>query len=150
MLTTLAARSFSKLFKLDPSFISLYKNRPVNFGFNGLGDLVYRRTYSRVKEDGSGENEKWYETVQRVVEGSFNMLNDYCDESAVKIPKEQLDLFHKQAKIMYDKIFNFKFLPPGRGLWTQGTNLILKKKLYTTLNNCAFISTKPINRYNIE
>ena len=150
MLTSFINRSFSKLFKLDPSFISLYKNRPVNFGFNGLGDLVYRRTYSRVKEDGSGENEKWYETVQRVVEGSFNMLNDYCDESAVKIPKEQLDLFHKQAKIMYDKIFNFKFLPPGRGLWTQGTNLILKKKLYTTLNNCAFISTKPINRYNIE
>ncbi|MGL4947775.1 MAG: hypothetical protein ACRC42_00065, partial [Mycoplasma sp.] len=61
-----------------------------------------------------------------------------------------MNIFHNQSKIMFDKIFNFKFLPPGRGLWTQGTNLVLKKKVYTTLNNCAFISTKLINRYNID
>ena len=43
---------------------------------------------------------------------------------------------------MYDKIWNFKFMPPGRGLWAMGTNIILNKNLYTALNNCAFVSTK--------
>ena len=43
---------------------------------------------------------------------------------------------------MYDKIMNFKFLPPGRGLWAMGTKIIEQKHLYAALNNCAFVSTK--------
>jgi hypothetical protein len=65
------SKYFSK-FLFKDSFIDLYKNRPPNFGFNGLGHLVYRRTYSRIKDDGM--NEQWYETVRRVVEGTFNLL----------------------------------------------------------------------------
>jgi hypothetical protein len=65
-------KCFASKFKFDNNFIDMYKNKPTNFGFNGLGDLVYRRTYSRLKED--GKNEEWYETVQRVVEGTFSML----------------------------------------------------------------------------
>ena len=42
---------------------------------------------------------------------------------------------------MYEKIFNFKFLPPGRGLWAMGSKVTDDKKLYTALNNCAFVST---------
>ena len=42
---------------------------------------------------------------------------------------------------MYDKIYNMKFLPPGRGLWAMGTPIINDKKLYGALNNCAFVST---------
>ncbi len=59
-------------FKLKEDFVNLYKNKEVNFGFNGLGNLVYRRTYSRIKHDGM--NEEWFETVRRVVEGTFNLL----------------------------------------------------------------------------
>jgi len=47
------------------------------------------------------------------------------------------------AMKMYDKIFNFKFLPPGRGLWAMGTAITEKKHLYAALNNCAFVSTMP-------
>lgn len=43
---------------------------------------------------------------------------------------------------MYDKIFHFKFLPPGRGLWAMGTQLTEETELYAALNNCAFVSTK--------
>ena len=53
-------------FKLSENFINKYKRRKAPFGFNGLGELVYMRTYSRIKED--GKNERWWETVQRVVE----------------------------------------------------------------------------------
>jgi len=45
------------------------------------------------------------------------------------------------AMKMYDKIYNMKFLPPGRGLWAMGTALTEEKKLYSALNNCAFVST---------
>ena len=53
-------------FKLSEGFINKYKRKKPPFGFNGLGELVYMRTYSRIKED--GKNERWWETVQRVVE----------------------------------------------------------------------------------
>lgn len=45
-------------------FVSDFASEEPPFGFNGLGELVYRRTYSRLKLD--GEREQWYETVQRV------------------------------------------------------------------------------------
>ena len=48
-------------FKLSENFISKYKRKKAPFGFNGLGELVYMRTYSRIKED--GKNERWWETV---------------------------------------------------------------------------------------
>ena len=58
-------------FKLDPAFIKNFSTKQAPFGFNGLGELVYMRTYSRLKSDGT--NEKWYETIQRVVEGTYNL-----------------------------------------------------------------------------
>jgi adenosylcobalamin-dependent ribonucleoside-triphosphate reductase len=35
-----------------------------------------------------------------------------------------------------------KFLPPGRGLWAMGSSLTTVKKIYASLNNCAFVSTE--------
>ena len=58
-------------FNLSDKFIDGYKRRKAPFGFNGLGELVYMRTYSRLKEN--GQNERWWETVQRVVEGTYSM-----------------------------------------------------------------------------
>jgi hypothetical protein len=60
------------MFKLSENFINKYKRKKAPFGFNGLGELVYMRTYSRIKED--GKNERWWETVQRVVEGTYEVL----------------------------------------------------------------------------
>ena len=59
----------SKKFVLSENFVNKYKRRKAPFGFNGLGELVYMRTYSRIKEN--GKNERWWETVQRVVEGTY-------------------------------------------------------------------------------
>jgi hypothetical protein len=47
-------------FRLTDSFLSKYANKQPPFGFNGLGEVVYLRTYSRQKED--GEKEAWYVT----------------------------------------------------------------------------------------
>ena len=38
-------------FKLSEKFIDKYKRKKAPFGFNGLGELVYMRTYSRIKDN---------------------------------------------------------------------------------------------------
>jgi len=127
-------------FKLNEEFINKYKNIEPAFGFNGLGKIAYLRTYSRLKEDGT--NEEWYETIRRVVEGTYSIQKDH-------ILKYELgwddDKGQESAQEMYDRIFNMKFLPPGRGLYAMGSNIITEKGLYAALNNCAFVSTEIIN-----
>ena len=54
-----AAKRTTPPFKLIPKFVKKYENADPPFGFNGLGELVYRRTYSRLKRDGT--NERWYQ-----------------------------------------------------------------------------------------
>ena len=126
-------------FKLSENFINKYKRKKPPFGFNGLGELVYMRTYSRIKEN--GKNERWWETVQRVVEGTYSMQWNWINSHQLGWNPWQAQ---KSAQDMYDRIFNMKFLPPGRGLWAMGTAITEEKKLYAALNNCAFVSTKTL------
>jgi ribonucleoside-triphosphate reductase len=126
-------------FTLSENFINKFKRKKVPFGFNGLGELVYMRTYSRIKEN--GKNERWWETVQRVVEGTYSMQKNHIDGHQLGWNPWQAQ---KSAQEMYERIFNMKFLPPGRGLWAMGTIITEERKLYAALNNCAFVSTSTI------
>ena len=126
-----------KSFRLSDNFIDGYKRKKPPFGFNGLGNLVYMRTYSRIKDDGS--NEQWWETVRRVVEGTYNMQKQHIERYDLGWNAWQAQ---RSAQEMYDRIFNMKFLPPGRGLWAMGTSITEEKGLYAALNNCAFVSTQ--------
>lgn len=45
------------------------------------------------------------------------------------------------AQDMFTRMFRFKFLPPGRGLWAMGTPITEERGLFAALNNCAFVST---------
>lgn len=127
-------------FRLTDNFLAGYKTRKAPFGFNGLGELVFLRTYSRIKPD--GRNENWWETVARVVEGTFNMQKKWIEGhqlgwSAMKA--------QKSAQEMYERIFNMKFLPPGRGLWACGSPITEERGMYMALNNCAYVSTEHIH-----
>ena len=126
-------------FTLSENFINKYKRKKAPFGFNGLGELVYMRTYSRIKEN--GKNERWWETVQRVVEGTYNMQMNWIESHQLGWNPWQAQ---RSAQDMYDRIFNMKFLPPGRGLWAMGTAITEERGLYAALNNCAFVSTKTL------
>jgi adenosylcobalamin-dependent ribonucleoside-triphosphate reductase len=126
-------------FILSENFINKYKRKKVPFGFNGLGELVYMRTYSRIKKN--GKNEKWWETIRRVVEGTYSMQKYWIDSHSLGWNPWQAQ---KSAQEMYDRIFNMKFLPPGRGLWAMGTPITEEKGLYAALNNCAFVSTETL------
>jgi len=128
-----------KPFKLSENFLGKYNTIQPPFGFNGLGELVYMRTYSRIKED--GVNEKWWETVQRVVEGTYNMQKRWIDDHLLGWNAHQAQY---SAQEMYDRIFNMKFLPPGRGLWAMGSPITEERNIFAALNNCAFVSTETI------
>ena len=129
----------SSQFNLSENFIEKYKNRVPPFGYNGLGEFVFMRTYSRIKED--GKNEVWWETVQRVVEGIYNIQKEHIDRGNLgwNAMKAQ-----KSAQEMYDRIFNIKFLPSGRALWSLGSKVITEKRLAEALYNCSFISTQDL------
>ena len=60
--------SASNINFLSKEFVESYKDKTPNWGFNGLGYIVYKRTYSRIKEN--GQNEEWFETVERCINGA--------------------------------------------------------------------------------
>ncbi|KYQ94000.1 ribonucleoside triphosphate reductase [Tieghemostelium lacteum] len=129
-------------FRLVKSFVDKYKEKKAPFGFGVLGELVYRRTYSRIKADGN--NEEWYETVERVVNGTFNMQRTWIDQHGLGWNANKAQI---SAQNMYKRIFEMKFLPPGRGLWAMGSDITEKRSLYAALNNCAFVSTEDMRRF---
>lgn len=118
----------SNLFKLDPQFLDLYRGKQPNWG--PLGYLVYKRTYARRKEDGT--TEEFWETLRRVVEGTYQIQQRHC--ALFNLPFS-LTKAQRSANIMFDLMWNFKFLPPGRGLWMMGTPVI-EKIGGAALNNC--------------
>ncbi|MBT4376006.1 fused protease/ribonucleoside-triphosphate reductase [archaeon] len=124
-------------FDLDSSFINKYSKQKAPFGFNGFGELVYMRTYSRIKEDGF--NEKWHETVGRVVNGTYNLQKRWVQGRGLNWDDHKAQV---SAQEMYDRIFHMKFLPPGRGIWAMGSEVTEERGLYAALNNCAFTSTE--------
>ena len=107
-------------FKLSDNFINSYKRKKAPFGFNGLGELVYMRTYSRIKED--GKNERWWETVQRVVEGTYNMQKNWIESHQLGWNAWQAQ---KSAQDMYGAyIPNEVLASQGRrlGLWVHSNH----------------------------
>ena len=95
-------------FKLDDAFLEKYKSLQPPFGYAPLGELVYRRTYSRTLEDGSKED--WWQTVRRVVEGTYSLQKEHIQSFHLGWDDDQ---GQRSAQEMYDLIYNMKFLPPG-------------------------------------
>jgi ribonucleoside-diphosphate reductase alpha chain len=107
---------------------------PTKFGFNGFGEVVYYRTYSRLKPDGTQEN--WYDTVVRVINGLFDIRLKHYKDNGLPIPPHWPSL----AKDMAVALTKMEWMPPGRGLWAMGSPFV-----YThgsaALNNCGAVDT---------
>lgn len=128
-------------FTLEPTFIQRFRTRKPPFGFGVLSEIVFLRTYSRLKEDGT--NEQWFETVQRVVEGTYSMQKRWILANSLRWDDRKAQ---RSAQEMYERIFAMKFLPPGRGLWAMGSPLTNERGLSASLLNCAFHSTEGIDQ----
>ena len=126
-----------KRFKLSENFIAQYTDRNPPMDIVGL--VTYYRTYSRYIEN-ENRNEHWFETVRRVVEGCYNTQKQHCITHHLEWKESKAQ---KSAQRMYDKVYNFKFTPPGRGLWLMGTNYIVERG-GGALNNCSATTTEDI------
>lgn len=129
------------MFKLDEKFVESYSKKDPDFGFNGLGEMVYLRTYSRIKPN--GDKEKWFETVQRVVEWVFDTQKQHVEANTLGWDEVKAQ---KTAQEMFYRMFTMRFLPPGRGLWIAGTDALKNKPIAAALNNCAFVSTDNMSK----
>ncbi|MFX0000668.1 MAG: ribonucleoside-triphosphate reductase, adenosylcobalamin-dependent [Candidatus Hodarchaeota archaeon] len=125
-------------FKLDEEFLDNFKGKQPDWG--PLGYITYKRTYARIIEEENRKEEFW-ETIRRVVEGCYSVQKEHCIKLSLPWSDEKAQ---KSAQIMFEKIWNFKFLPPGRGLWMMGTEFIARHGSMS-LNNCGFASTEDIN-----
>ena len=115
------------------------KSRKVDWGYGGLSEFTYYRTYARKMSDGSLET--WADCTIRVIEGFFSILKTNALSSYVTWDEKRA---HKLAEEAAERLFEFKWMPPGRGLWMMGTPFIWDKG-GAALNNCAFVSTEDID-----
>jgi ribonucleotide reductase alpha subunit len=116
---------------IDDSFVASYSTQTPPWGFSGLGEIVYLRTYSRKKDN--GDLESWPETLQRVINGAI--------EVGAKLSQED-------AEKLFDHCFNLRASFSGRSLWQLGTPLV-KKLNATSLNNCYFTNIEKIEDFEL-
>jgi adenosylcobalamin-dependent ribonucleoside-triphosphate reductase len=133
-------------FKLSSDFIESYQKIEAPFGFkdaasNSLGEITFIRTYSRMKEDGT--KERWYEVCKRVIEGMYSVQKNHAKEN--RLPWNDYKA-QKSAQEAYERMFNLKWTPPGRGLWAFGTPMTMEKRNSSALQNCAMVSTRDLDR----
>lgn len=135
-------------FRLSEDFIAGYKNKKAPFGYtdaagNSVGEITFLRTYSRLKDDGTKET--WTDVCERVINGMYSIQKDHCKSQRLPWNDAKAQASAKEA---FDRLFNLKWTPPGRGLWVMGTPLVNQHKNSAALQNCAFVSTAEMNKQN--
>ena len=133
-------------FRLLDDFVTKYIGVESPFGLrdageNSLGEITFIRTYSRVKEDGT--KERWHEVCRRVIEGMYSVQKNHAKEN--RLPWND-NKAQKSAQEAYDRMFNLKWTPPGRGLWAFGTPMTMEKRNSASLQNCAMVSTRDLDK----
>jgi hypothetical protein len=135
-------------FRLADTFVASYKEKKPPFGYrdaggNSLGEITFLRTYSRLKEDGTKET--WSDVCERVINGMYSLQKDHAKSQRLPWSDAKAAASAKEA---FDRLFNLKWTPPGRGLWVMGTPLVNEQRNSAALQNCAFVSTIEMTKNN--
>jgi adenosylcobalamin-dependent ribonucleoside-triphosphate reductase len=133
-------------FRLNEEFLSSYKDKKAPFGFrdaggNSVGEITFLRTYSRLKED--GHKETWVDVCERVINGMYSLQKEHCKTNRLPWSDAKAQASAKEA---FDRLFNLKWTPPGRGLWVMGTPIVNVQKNSAALQNCAFVSSMEMTK----
>lgn len=133
-------------FRLSEEFVASYVGKPVPWGYkdaagNSVGEITFLRTYSRKKEDGTKET--WVDVCERVINGMYSLQKDHAKTNRLPWSDAKAAASAKEA---FDRLFNLKWTPPGRGLWVMGTPLVNVQKNSAALQNCAFVSTSEMTK----
>jgi ribonucleoside-triphosphate reductase (thioredoxin) len=126
-------------FKLNQAFQNILIKQIPSFGFDGFGEVVYYRTYSRMKEDGTQEH--WGDTVKRVIEGVMTIRKDWYMKHRLVWDENH---WQEYAMGMTEMFYAMKWLPPGRGLWAMGTQYVYERGS-AALNNCGAVDTTDLS-----
>lgn len=102
------------------------------FGYNGFGEAVFYRTYSRVKKDGGQET--WNDVVVRVINGVISIRKDHYIRNGLTWDEI---FWQDYAGKMALSLFYMEWMPPGRGLWSMGTDFVYERGSMS-LYNCAY------------
>ena len=131
-----APKNYVRVVRVSPAGLRRVAVLSTSVGTHFTGGFASHNTYSRLKPDGLSED--WWETCQRVVEGCFNIQKIHCRQMGLpwNEPKAQ-----KSAQEMFARLFEFKWTPPGRGLWMMGTDLVYERGS-ASLQNCAYVSSE--------
>ena len=135
-------------FRLTEEFVNTYKSKTVPWGYqdaagNSVGEITFLRTYSRLKEDGTKET--WAEVCERVINGMYSLQKDHAKSSRLPWNDAKAQASAKEA---YDRLFQLKWTPPGRGLWVMGTKIVNEDRNSAALQNCSFVSTDSMTKLN--
>lgn len=114
---------------ISDDLVSRYSTVSPPWGFGGMGEVVFLRTYSRKKADGYSET--WPETIQRVINGALEIGVPYTQE---------------QAEALFDHMFYLRCSFSGRALWQLGTPIVQKLN-GASLNNCYFVNIEKIEDF---
>ena len=126
-------------FKLDREFLAGFEGQEPDWG--PVGKFTFKRTYARpVSEDNSSTEEFW-QCLERIVNGVYTVQKWHCRHHNLPWLDSKAQ---RSAQIMFQLMWDFKFLPGGRGLWMMGTDYV-EKHGSAALNNCAFVSTNEID-----
>ena len=133
-------------FKLTEDFVKSYRSKKVPWGYqdaagNSVGEIIFLRTYSRLKEDGTKET--WVDVCERVINGMYSLQKDHAKSQRLPWSDAKAQASAREA---FDRLFNLKWTPPGRGLWMMGTPLVQVQKNSAALQNCAFVSTNSMTK----
>ena len=135
-------------FRISDEFVASYKEKKPPFGYqdaagNSVGEITFLRTYSRLKDDGTKET--WPEVCERVINGMYSLQKDHCKSNRLPWNDTKAQASAKEA---FDRMYNLKWTPPGRGLWVMGTPLVNVQRNSAALQNCAFVSTIEMSKNN--
>jgi hypothetical protein len=126
-------------FILAKETIDLLKQLPNPFEDNPFGEIVFYRTYSRIKLDAKNTNknvgqETWLDIVIRVIQGTFSIRKDWYIKNNIHWDEK---FWQNYAKLMAIAMYKMEWLPPGRGLWAMGTDFVYEEGSMC-LQNCGF------------
>jgi adenosylcobalamin-dependent ribonucleoside-triphosphate reductase len=117
---------------LTKEFIAKYDTQTPPWGFGGLGEIVFLRTYSR-KIEGTDATESWTQTIKRVIDGAVEIGVPYTQE---------------EAEALFEHMFNLRCSVAGRALWQLGTPLVSQFS-GTSLNNCFYTNIEKIQDFEL-
>ena len=133
-------------FRLTEDFLTGYREKKVPWGYqdaagNSVGEITFLRTYSRLKEDGTKET--WTDVCERVINGMYSIQKDHAKSQRLPWSDSKAASSAKEA---FERLWNLKWTPPGRGLWVMGTHIVNVQRNSAALQNCAFVSTSSMTK----